>query len=458
MALLNGGGQAARDAPAVAAHDEGLLGAVLGHVGGVHGVRVLGSQFEDLTDLDAARKLKRLAAQGAGIAFSNLAELAPGVYREIMTKLGTHEMEAVLVGTDHPSGNVGQAGVGGDLHAFGKADGAHGALDQARVLHLVVGKRLEAADKLACLKLVDLVIAGDEEHPNRTFGVLAAEGLDGCGFLALEELSKLGDGVHAGGCHFLHGIGGVHGGVRLAAGSLGVGSVTAGAIGDLGLAGVGQNHELLGAGAADFAGVGLDDTITKAHALGDVDICLAHQGVGCLKPGLVGIEAVGVLHNELAGAQQAETRTALVAELKLNMVKITRKVLVGAQLVLHQVGDDLFVRGTKAELVAMTVGKAHHLVAVYVPTPAATPQVGVLNEGHQNLLRLVGVHLLAHDVLDFMKNAHAQRKEGVQARSFLADHAGTHQQLGRSDILIAGSFLQSGRIQLGHAQNCMFTH
>ena len=59
VVLLDDGGERARDAHAVAAHDERLLGAVLVGEGRAHGLGVLRAELEDLRDLDAAGGLQR---------------------------------------------------------------------------------------------------------------------------------------------------------------------------------------------------------------------------------------------------------------------------------------------------------------------------------------------------------------------------------------------------------------
>ncbi len=64
VVLLDHGGKRARDAHAVAAHDEGVLLARLVGERGAHGLRVLGAELEDLRDLDAAGGLERAPQRG----------------------------------------------------------------------------------------------------------------------------------------------------------------------------------------------------------------------------------------------------------------------------------------------------------------------------------------------------------------------------------------------------------
>ena len=72
-----------------------------------------------------------------------------------------------------------------------------------------------------------------------------------------------------------------------------------------------------------------------------------------------GVEGVGVLHHELAHAQEARLRALLVAELGLELVPDLRELLVGAQLA-GEPGEDLLVGEAEAELRAVAVAQAEH--------------------------------------------------------------------------------------------------
>ena len=204
--------------------------------------------------------------------------------------------------------------------------------------------------------------------------------------------------------------------------------------------------------------VGHDHAVIEAHAVEHVDVGLAHAGVACIQTGLVGVEAVGVLHDELAAAHEREARTTLVAEFHLDLVEVLRQVFIAAKLVIHEVGHDFLVRGAKAEFVVVAVGHAQKLGAVDVPAARTMPQLSGLHERHKNFLAAVGVHFLAHDRLDFADNAHAERQEGVQAGGFLANHTRTNEQLRRFDIGVGGVFLQRGSVDFAHAQNGLFAN
>ena len=64
---------------------------------------------------------------------------------------------------------------------------------------------------------------------------------------------------------------------------------------------------------------------------------------------------VGVLHRELAPAHDAEARTALVAELGLDLVEVLRQLLVAAQLLARDVGDRLLGGGLQHEVAVVAI-------------------------------------------------------------------------------------------------------
>ncbi len=97
--------------------------------------------------------------------------------------------------------------------------------------------------------------------------------------------------------------------LRLGAGDLDVGGV-AGGQRHLVLAGRAGRHVLVGAGAAHHPDVGLDPVPAHPAAVEDALVGAGLQLVGAGQALLVAVEGVGVLHRELAGAQDAGPRAA----------------------------------------------------------------------------------------------------------------------------------------------------
>ena len=86
----------------------------------------------------------------------------------------------------------------------------------------------------------------------------------------------------------------------------------------------------------------------------------------------------------------------LVAELGLDLVPDLGELLVAAQLLAGDVGDDLFVGHGEAELGALAVLQAEHVVAHAGPAAALLPDLFRVEGGKIELLA-DAVHLLADD-------------------------------------------------------------
>ena len=287
------------------------------------------------------------------------------------------------------------------------------------------------------LHLVDLAVAahrGDDELP----GVgLVDEGLDEALGRQTEEVRDLGDRGLARSLATLErrrrgdGIG--RPGAPL--GLLLVGAVTAGrAVDDRALAGRGGDHELVRRRAADRAGVGLDHGVVEPAGLEDPPVGRTHRLVGFVETLRGGVERVGVLHQELAAAHQAETRADLVAELGLDLVEIERQLAVALDVAPHDVGDHLFVGRSETEVALVAVADAQQLLAVLLPAPGLEPELGGLDRRHRELDGAGGVHLATDDRHQLLEAAPAGRQVGVDPRGELLDHPGAHHELVGDDL------------------------
>jgi hypothetical protein len=121
--------------------------------------------------------------------------------------------------------------------------------------------------------------------------------------------------------------------------------------------------------------------------------------------------------------------------------------LVAAELVAGDVGHDLFVGHAEAEVGALAVLEAEHVVAHAGPAAAGLPDLAGMEGGQEELLA-DGVHLLAHDGDDLVDGAVAEEEIGVDAGAELADVAGAEQELVACDLCVGGSFAQGGDEEL----------
>ena len=99
----------------------------------------------------------------------------------------------------------------------------------------------------------------------------------------------------------------------------------------------------MGAAAAHHADVARHGDRLEAEPSEDALVGLVVQLVAVVQPGLVGIAAVAVLHDELADADQPAAGARLVAELGLEVVDDQRQLTVALDDVAQQVGHDLLV-------------------------------------------------------------------------------------------------------------------
>ena len=385
-------------------------------------------------------------------------------------------MAARDVGAGHPAGarddawihDVADAGgVGLPEHA-----GADVALDQGRVggdLGLVHRLDLDRLELTLEPLLVDLAVAGqaDRERLTRAVGVLEHDehvlervaggpGTVVAGVLLVE----VGDqGVDGRGVGRLLGVGRRrvvvrHGRGRTHLDGLDVGGVVAQRAAHVGvLADRGPRQELLGLRAAHGAGGGLDDDVLEAEPVEDPDVGVTVPLVGLVEPGVVDVEGVGVLHHELATAQQPGARPRLVAVLVLDLVDRQRQVLVRRVQVLHHQGEHLLVGGPEQVVGTLAVLEPEDAVAVL--GPATRRLVGLARQQgrEQQLLRTDRVHLVADDVLDPAQHPQAERQPGVHPGRVAADVAGADEQPMAGHLGVRRVVAQRADEEAGHAQD-----
>ncbi len=167
-----------------------------------------------------------------------------------------------------------------------------------------------------------------------------------------------------------------------------------------------------------------------------------HAVVGFLQRFLGQVEGVGVLHQELAAAHEAEARTDFVAEFGLDLIEVDRQLLVAVKLVACQVGDDLFVGRADTEFAIVAVLQTQQLRAVLLPAAGLLPELGWLNGRHQYFQGACLVHFLANDGLGLSQRTQPHRHPGVEAGRQLANHPGTQHQLVTDDHCIGWGFFE----------------
>ncbi len=360
---------------------------------------------------------------------------------------------------DHGEAVFKRFGIVGEAHGTEKAGGGVKELLEFLGLH---GAEFGCADGAEELGLVDLVIAaekgGNAVPCVRRSGRAALEGhvghaLDVGGGGDFEESSHIGDGGAAGrGDKLGQAIAGrFHLSDWIEEGRclFEVGRVAAdGTTGDEVFAGAGVDHELLGLGAAHGAGVGFDGDEAEAAAGEDSAIDGVVEVEGLVEACLVDIKGIAVLHGELAHTKEAGLGPRFVAELGLDLVPDLRQLLVAAQFAAGDGGHDLFVGHAQAQIGALAVFEAEHVVAHAGPAAALLPGLARQDAGQEELLGDL-VHLFADNADDLVKGALGEEEIVVDARAELADVAGAEQELVTGHFGVRRGLTQSGNEELG---------
>ena len=203
--------------------------------------------------------------------------------------------------------------------------------------------------------------------------------------------------------------------------------------------------------AADRAGVGAHRDRLQAHAGEGAQVGHEHPVVGVDGAGLVDVEGIVVLHQELAAAHHTEARADLVPELPLDMIEVLRQVAVALHAIAEEHRDHLLVGRSVEHLAIVPVLDAQHLGPVGIVAAALAPQVGRLDGRHQHFLGARRILLLAHDALDVAQHAQAERQPGIDAGAGLANEAGAEHQPVRNDLRFRRSLLHRRQKVLAHA-------
>ena len=213
---------------------------------------------------------------------------------------------------------------------------------------------------------------------------------------------------------------------------------------DFVLARLGGHHELVRELAAHHARVRLDRDRLEPATLEDARVGVIHLVIARLRRLVRGVEAVGVLHDELLGAHQAEARADLIAELGLNLVEVLRHLPVGIDLARDERGDDFLVRRPEHPFLLGAVADLEQHVLGGLVAPALLPDIRRLEGGHEQFKRAGAIHLLAHDLLDLAQRAQPQRQECVEPARELADQPGAQKEFVRDDLGLSRRLFQRG--------------
>ena len=204
------------------------------------------------------------------------------------------------------------------------------------------------------------------------------------------------------------------------------------------LAGRVEDHELVGLAAAHDPDVRGDDDRLETEPLEGPDVGAVLRLVAGVEAGLVAVGAVGVLHDELADADETAAGARLVAPLGLEVIDLLRELPPRPDDVGEQQADDLLVGHRQDHVAAVAVLEPGQLRPDRVVAAARPPDVGRVDDRHLDLLAADRVLLLADDLLDPVVDPLAERQQRVDPGAELADVAGANEQSMRRHLGVGG--------------------
>ena len=173
--------------------------------------------------------------------------------------------------------------------------------------------------------------------------------------------------------------------------------------------------------AAHHAAVGSDCNHGQAAALVDAEVGVVVGLVDLLKSFLVLVEAVAVLHGELAYADEARSGSGVVAPLGLELVNKKREPLVGIYDVASEVGCAFLMGHGKDHVPVVAVLEAAHFPVDAVESAGLFPEVAGVDHGHQDLLCAELVHFIADDGRDLLDGSVSEGKKREDTGGQLVD-------------------------------------
>jgi hypothetical protein len=116
-----------------------------------------------------------------------------------------------------------------------------------------------------------------------------------------------------------------------------------------------ENHELVRRRPADVSRVCFNRDVIERASRENAAVCVAHFLVCLAQRFDRRVERVGILHRELAPAHQSESRAQLVAEFRLDLIEVDRKLAIRIHRIAHDVGDHFLSRRRVDEVAIVAI-------------------------------------------------------------------------------------------------------
>jgi hypothetical protein len=211
----------------------------------------------------------------------------------------------------------------------------------------------------------------------------------------------------------------------------------------------------VGLAAAHHADVRADRDGLEAEPFERAHVRAVLGPVARIEAGVVAVAAVGVLHDELADADQPAPGAWLVAPLGLEVVDLQRQLAIRLHHVGQQEPHDLLVGHGQDHVPAVAILEPAELRPDGVVPAARPPDVGRVDDRHLHLLPTDPVLLLTDDLLDPRGHPLAQRQQRVDARSELAQVARPQEQAVGRHLGLGRVVTERGEEQVGESHGAV---
>ena len=180
---------------------------------------------------------------------------------------------------------------------------------------------------------------------------------------------------------------------------------------------LGRVQELVGTGTTHSAGGCFNHDERQLEPVVHVDVRLTHFFVRNVQARVVNVERIRVLHDELTPAQQPRAWPGFITVLGLDLVQVSRQILVRRVQVLDQQREDFFVGGSQKVVGLFTVLEAENTFTESFPPTGLFIRLSRQQRREVDFLRPCLVHFIANNSFDLVQHPQPQRQPRVDSWS-----------------------------------------
>src|SRR6056297_1242931 len=327
MVLLDGCSHRAANANTITSHyQRSALALIIKHHR-CHGFGILGSEFENVTDLNPPPTLKTSAfTTRTGVTLLSTAQISKAVNSDIARVTNSNIMAIDSIATNDIMTHGTDFVVGKQANIQTDRAGKPGRR-AGHALHDFLFGRKNPVDiqLIGELNTIKFAITA-QQHSHNLFGRgLQDQGFHQTGRRQFKKISHLLDGFPVRSSQQLQAL---LGGYRQLLtpqhlSFLYIGGIFTGIAGNNSiLPRFCEHHKFMGRTAANRTTIGFYRTKMQATTLENITIGLIHFLVGEISTGIVKVKRIGILHNEFAPPHETKTRPDLIAKLGLNLIQI----------------------------------------------------------------------------------------------------------------------------------------